>query len=70
MNQDFYLNYGEAKSFYCAVDMGDLVYSLLFAKYKNVDTIYLDDTKKELAIEILMKRLENLSNHFYCPSLT
>lgn len=46
MNQDFYLNYGEAKSFYCAVDMGDLVYSLLFAKYKNVDTIYLDDTKK------------------------
>lgn len=45
---DFFLNYGPAKSFYCAVDMGDLVYSLLFAKIKGVNTIYLDDTKKDI----------------------
>ena len=30
------------RSFYISVDMGDLVYSLLFCKILNVDTIYID----------------------------
>lgn len=39
------------RSFYISVDMGDLVYSLLFCKILNVDTIYVDGASNDVKFD-------------------
>ena len=52
------------KSFYVCVDMGDVIYSLLFAKILGVDTLYLESNSSDVkfnskSAEFLMPLIQN-----------